>query len=197
MRGRTENIMGIKREIKRKIFHLISMMFPLGYFVIEREILLIFIATLFVISLGMELGRIFNPRIGQYINPIFKSIMRGAEEKKISGATYLLAGAGITIYFFDKDVAIIALLLVSVSDTAAAIIGTAYGKVRLWGKTLEGSTAYFTATGILMMLMQSLTLEQMLVGLFTGTLVELLPIPINDNLTMPVIAGFAMQFIGS
>jgi len=197
MRGRTENIMGIKREIKRKIFHLISMMFPLGYFVIEREIMLIFIAALFVISLGMELGRIFIPRIGQYINPIFKSIMRGAEEKKISGATYLLAGAGITIYFFDKDVAIIALLLVSVSDTAAAIVGTAYGKVRLWGKTLEGSTAYFTATGILMMLMQSLTLEQMIVGLFTGTLVELLPIPINDNLTMPVIAGFAMQFIGS
>ena len=197
MRGRTENIMGIKREIKRKIFHLISMMFPLGYFVIEREIMLIFIAALFVISLGMELGRIFIPRIGQYINPIFKSIMRGAEEKKLSGATYLLAGAGITIYFFDKDVAIIALLLVSVSDTAAAIVGTAYGKVRLWGKTLEGSTAYFTATGILMMLTQSLTLEQMLVGLFTGTLVELLPIPINDNLTIPVIAGFAMQFIGS
>ncbi len=197
MRGRTENIMGIKREIKRKIFHLVSMMFPLGYFVIERENMLIFIATLFVISLGMELGIIFIPSIGQYINPIFKSIMRGAEEKKISGATYLLAGAGITIYFFDKDVAIIALLLVSVSDTAAAIVGTAYGKVRLWGKTLEGSTAYFTATGILMMLMQSLTLEQMLVGLFTGTLVELLPIPINDNLTMPVIAGFAMQFIGS
>jgi len=84
-----------------------------------------------------------------------------------------------------------------VSDTAAAIVGTAYGKVRLWGKTLEGSTAYFTATGILMMLTQSLTLEQMLVGLITGTLVELLPIPVNDNLTMPVIAGFAMQFIGS
>ena len=189
--------MGIKREIKRKIFHLISMMFPLVYIFIERENMLIFIATLFILSLAMELGRIFIPRIRQYINPIFESIMRGAEEKKISGATYLLAGAGITIYFFDKDVAIIALLLVSVSDTAAAIVGTAYGKVRLWGKSLEGSTAYFTATGILMMLTQSLTLEQMLAGLFTGTLVELLPIPLNDNLTMPVIAGFAMQIVGS
>lgn len=197
MRGWFESIMGLKREIKRKIFHLASMIFPLGYIVIERENMLIFIAALFVISLGMEIGRIFIPKIGQYINPIFESIMRGAEKKKISGATYLLAGAGITIYYFDKDVAIIALLLVSVSDTAAAIIGTAYGKVRLWGKSLEGSTAYFAATGMLMMLTQSLTLEQMLVGLFTSTLVELLPIPINDNLTMPVIAGFAMQMVGS
>jgi len=188
---------GIKREIKRKIFHLISLSIPLGYFVIERETMLIFIATLFIFSLGLELGRIYVPSIRQYIHPIFASIMRGAEEHKLSGATYLIAGAGITIYYFDKDVAIIALLLVSVSDAAAAIIGTAYGKVRLWGKTLEGSTAYFAATGILLMLMQSLTLEQMLAGLFTGTLVELLPIPINDNLSMPVIAGFAMQLAGS
>jgi len=97
MRGWSESIMGIKREIKRKIFHLISMIFPLGYFVIERENMLFFISTLFVISLGLEIGRIFIPKIGQYINPIFESIMRGAEKKKLSGATYLLAGAGITI----------------------------------------------------------------------------------------------------
>jgi len=189
--------MGIKREIRRKIFHLVSTSIPLGYFVFERETILIVVAAVFLLSLGIELGRIFVPGIRKHIHPLFTSIMRVAEEKKISGATYLLAGAGITIYFFDKDIAIIALLLVSVSDAAAAIIGTVYGKVRLWGKSLEGSTAYFTSTGILMILIQSLTLEQMLAGLFTGTLVELLPIPLNDNLTMPVIAGFAMQVAGS
>ena len=123
--------------------------------------------------------------------------MRVAEERKLSGATYLLAGAWITIYFFEKDIAVIALLLVSISDAAAAIVGTAYGKVHLWQKTLEGSTAFFASTGLIMIAMRNLSVEQMLVGLFVGTLVELLPIPVNDNLTLPIITALVMQSVGS
>lgn len=162
----------------------------------ERETTLNMVAITFVVVLTMELARLFNPRFRDMIHPFFSSIMRGAEEKKLSGVTYMLIGAWLTIYLFDKDVAILALLLVSISDAAAAIVGTAYGKIHLWQKTLEGSVAFFTVTGIMMILVGDLSLEQKLVGMIIGTLVELLPIPVNDNLSLPIVTALAMQAVG-
>ncbi len=163
---------------------------------LDREITLKAVAIVFLVVIAMELARLFVPRFRSKINPIFAPIMRAAEQKKLSGVTYLLVGAWTTIYLFEKDITIFALLLVSIGDSAAAIVGTAYGKIHLWQKTLEGSTAFFAVTGLMMILMNNFTLEQMLAGIFTATLVELLPIPINDNLSLPIITAFVMQAIG-
>ncbi len=189
--------MGLQLEIRRKLIHLISLSIPIGYSFIARDTTLVILAGVFVLSLSIEIGRLFIPRIRNRVHPIFAPIMRVAEERKLSGVTYLLAGAWITIYFSEKDIAVIALLLVSISDAAAAIVGTAYGKIHLWQKTLEGSTAFFASTGLIMIAMRNLSVEQMLVGLFIGTLVELLPIPVNDNLTLPILTALAMQSVGS
>jgi len=189
--------MALQLEIRRKLIHLTSISIPVGYLFIERDTTLVILAAVFVLSLSIEIGRLFIPRIRSRVHPMFSPIMRVAEERKLSGATYLLAGTWITIYFFEKDIAVIALLLVSISDAAAAIVGTAYGKIHLWQKTLEGSTAFFASTGLIMIAMRNLSVEQMLVALFTGTLVELLPIPVNDNLTLPILTALAMQSVGS
>ena len=189
--------MALQLEIRRKLIHLASISIPVGYLFIERDTTLVILAGVFVLSLSIEIGRLFIPRIRSRVHPIFAPIMRVAEERKLSGATYLLAGTWITIYFFEKDIAVIALLLVSISDAAAAIVGTAYGKIHLWQKTLEGSTAFFASTGLIMIAMRNLSVEQMLVALFVGTLVELLPIPVNDNLTLPILTALVMQSVGS
>lgn len=188
--------MGLQDEIRRKIFHLVSLVIPLGYLILERETTLKAVAIAFVFVITVELARLFIPRFRNRIHQFFSSIMRGAEEKKLSGVTYMLIGAWVTIYLFEKEVAIIALLLVSISDAAAAIVGTAYGKIHLWQKTLEGSVAFFTVTGLMMILVNDLSLEQKLVGMISGTLVELLPIPVNDNLSLPVVIALAMQAVG-
>lgn len=162
----------------------------------ERETTLKVIAIAFVVVITVELARLFIPRFRNKIHPFFSPIMRAAEEKKLSGVTYLLVGAGVTIYLVEKDVAIIALLLVSLSDAAAAIVGTAYGKIHLWQKSLEGSVAFFTVTGVMMILASDLSLEQKLAGMVSGTLVELLPFPVNDNLSLPIVTALAMQAAG-
>ncbi len=189
--------MGLQLEIRRKLIHLISLSIPIGYSFIARDTTLVILAGVFVLSLSLEIGRLFIPRIRSRVNPIFSPIMRVAEERKLSGATYLLAGAWITIYFFEKEIALVVLLLVSLSDAAAAIVGTAYGKIHLWQKTLEGSAAFFASTGLILIVMMNLSVEQMLAGLFISTLIELLPIPVNDNLTLPVLTALVMQSIGS
>ena len=163
---------------------------------LDREITLKAVEILFAVVITVELARLFIPVFRSKVHLYFSPIMRGAEEKKLSGVTYMLIGAWVTIYLFEKDVAIIALLLVSISDAAAAIVGTAYGRIHLWQKTLEGSVAFFTVTGLMMMLVSGLTLEQKLVGMISGTLVELLPIPVNDNLSLPIVTALAMQAIG-
>jgi len=92
--------MGLQLELRRKLIHLISLSIPIGYSFIDRDTTLVILAGVFVLSLSLEIGRLFIPRIRSRVHPVFAPIMRAAEERKLSGATYLLAGAWITIYFF-------------------------------------------------------------------------------------------------
>jgi len=78
--------------------------------------------------------------------------MREAEaHDRFNGVISYLAGLWATMYFCHKDVAVMSVLLLSWSDTAASTIGRAYGKytprIRK-GKSLAGSLAAF-AVGVL------------------------------------------------
>ncbi len=189
--------MSLQHEIRRKTFHLVSNAIPIGYMLMNRTIALWAIAILLSFSIILELSRLFSPKLRKLIHPIFKPIMRDSEEKKISAATYLLIGAWITIYFFEKDIAVASLFLVSIGDTVAAIIGTAYGKTKFLGKSIEGTAAFFVSSGIIMIPMTGLTLDQKLAGMFAGTFSELLPIRISDNLTIPIVTAAVMQFLAT
>ena len=58
------------------------------------------------------------------------------------GSTYFIFSAILTILLFPKSIAIVSLLILILSDTAAAIIGKWIGRIRIFGKTLEGSMAF-------------------------------------------------------
>ena len=184
--------MDLKLEIRRKLFHLVSSAIPIGYFILGKTISLTVIVVFFVGAIFLEGLRLFAPKARKWIHWIFDPIMRVAEEKKVSGATYLLIGAGLTIYFFPKPYAIVSLLMLTLSDTAAALIGVAYGKTKLWAKSLEGSLAFFASAAVIVSLTPGIGFKEGLVGVLTGTLTELLPIPLNDNLTIPLITAGAM-----
>jgi len=98
--------------------------------------------------------------------------------------------------------------MLMVGDGAAAIIGRRFGKHRLSGsdKSWEGSVA-FLLTAVLValpltlpVLMNSLghtPLSNLQIGMgaLVSTVLEALPIPLNDNVRVPVLAGLAMTFV--
>lgn len=99
---------------------------------------------------------------------------------------------------FDKYVAITALLFLAVGDLAAAVVGERVGRRKIFGKTLEGSLACLMTCLAIGMLLAKLGLISplvIIVGAMAATLVEVLPLHINDNLTMPLDGSGAMASV--
>ena len=75
----------------------------------------------------------------------------------------------------------------SYSDTAAAIIGKKYGKTKIFNKTLEGSFAFLLTSFIIALAMYpQIDLKVSLVAIIVATIVEMLPLNIDDNFSVPV-----------
>jgi glycerol-3-phosphate acyltransferase PlsY len=73
------------------------------------------------------------------------------------------------------------------------VVGRAWGRARLFGKTLEGTAACLLSCAVIALLVPHLPLRAGWVGAGVAALVELLPIPVDDNLSIPIFSGWAMQ----
>ena len=119
-------------EYKRKLIHVFNLIIPLSYLYVFPEKWQI-IKVLTSLMILFILTDIFRHKIG-WIQSLFKyffnSMLRSHEmDGKLTGATWAMIGAVITITLFSKPVAIIALIFMSLGDTAAGLIGQRFGKI--------------------------------------------------------------------
>lgn len=184
-------------EILRKILHLFSSLIPLSYLwvVQDKNTMVLLVGSLSIFAIFIEYLRNRSEYIGGYFMAWFNTMLRHQESKgKMTGATWMLFGDTITIFMFPKEIAVPALIFLSIGDTFAAIIGKLYPYIKIKDKTLTGTFA-----GILTSIIGGLYVNQILLpeviilGAITAMVVELLPISVNDNLTIPILSGFVMM----
>ena len=89
-----------------------------------------------------------------------------------------------------------ALLFVAVGDPAAALAGARAPGPRWWGKSPIGALAFIAAGLTMWTLLAALGFTAwsaaIIAGVIIAAIVELLPIPLDDNLTVPLLSGGAM-----
>ena len=180
-------------ELKRKIVHIGTIVFLIAYYFIElyfskRTALFTLILALVALSLLEFIQIKFSVKI-----PLFYRLYRKNERYVFSGSIYLLIGMIISLAVFDFNIAATAILMMVFGDSASAIIGR-MGKHRIPGikVSLEGIIAEF----IVDLAVGFIFLNNIPVILFmaiAATLVESLLAPIDDNLAVPLVAGFAGQ----
>ena len=176
-------------EIYRKLIHLASSAIPFFYFYYSKNLVLAVLIPLTIIFLIIDFLRIKNKNVKRFYNICFKSITRSKEETSFTGASYVLIASVFSILIFDKKIAIISLLIMTISDTMAAIIGRRYGKVKINKKTLEGSIAFFLFSLIIVSFFDGVILVVAFIAILLTTLAELFLNDINDNLTIPTVFG--------
>ena len=184
-------------EPGRKLVHLASGLVPVGYLWLDltRRDALVILGILSLPFLALDLGRGYLPSLNRAFLTRFAWAMRGTEEGRLTGAFYSLVGAWLTILLFEKRAACAALLILAVGDTAAALVGRALGGRRLFGqKTVAGSLAMLTVSWLLGLPFVSSWVA--LGGGLAATLVELLPLPVDDNLSIPLAAGGTFTLLG-
>lgn len=113
------------------------------------------------------------------------------------GAMYNALGVLFVLGLLRNDPveAISAILILAFGDGLATYLGTAYGRHRLpWNKkkTLEGSVG-FAAGAMLTLLI--LPLPVTVLAIVLATLIESLPLKLNDNMTLPTATSLIYYFI--
>ncbi len=143
-----------------------------------------------------ELGRFSLPSFNRFLFRHIGVLFKEEERYRITGATYLLIATVGAFLFLDRTLAVVALLFLSLGDPTAALVGSRYGRLKIWSKTLEGSIAFLLVallTGAIFRLTGQIDIYWPLaVGAMVAAVVELLPLPIDDNLLTPLMSGAVM-----
>ncbi len=146
----------------------------------------------------IDLGRTRIKWLEVLFSKVFNNLLRSHERTgMLTGASWVIIGAFVTILLFPRDLAVLALLFMFLGDTAAALVGLQFGKTFIWDKSLEGTIAGLMVCLAVGFAFPNIPLLVLVCGAITAMVIELLPIPIDDNLRIPVAAGAVMVLINN
>jgi len=186
----------LKGELLRKLTHIGALSIPAIYYILGREIILALLGIAFLIASTVDLTRLFGgDRSRHIIHKLFGIMIRPREKKDFTGATYILASSIITILIFEKTIAVLALVYIIVGDTAGAIVGRMWGKIKFRNKTLEGSLSFFVSCSLVALIIPGIPLWIKISGALAAAVVEALTVYIDDNLTVPIMSAAIMQLL--
>lgn len=195
-------------ELKRKALHLGALVIPAGLLGLGRATALWILGPLAAVAVTLDVLRLRVSAVHRFIGWVFAPIMRPEEQPPfggpvvINGATWMCVTAALCALLFPTPIAAASLAMLMVGDGAAAVVGRRFGRTRypFSEKSLEGSLAFFT-TGFVAAIPfgtvgdGALSVPVLAAGALTAAVVEALPVPVNDNLRVPLVAGAAMLLL--
>jgi glycerol-3-phosphate acyltransferase PlsY len=186
----------------RKMYHVLaSSMFPLAYLYPPfhwsgaecRKWLLIVSAACFLVSFGLDFLRLRDHKFNSWFMGIFSEFIRRTETNKFNGSTFLCLAFFIVVFCFSRNVAITAMFFLSLGDAAAELGGKNFGRLKIYGKSLEGTLAFFLVAFLIAYVLFE-NWQIAVIGALAGALVELFSFDLDDNLTVPIGSALALSF---
>lgn len=168
----------------------------LGYSIIRylwsEQAAIMVLTAMLLILLEVEYVRLeIRPKIPQML-----ALLRRRERNNVTGTVFFIIGTIIAFGVFDYSVAMLALLLTVFGDLSSALVGIKWGKRKIFhNKTLEGFLAGLTVNLMVgLLFMTNLPIVFIPMAL-VASFVELTTNKLDDNLTVPLFAGFTGQMI--
>ena len=183
-------------EIKRKTFHVLSLIYVAAYWFLPRSIVLTGLLIAIIIVWVGEILRAKNEKFNVFILKVLGGVHRKTEEHKVSGLPWTLTGAFLTILLFhEKTFVLTSFLYLAFGDAFAALFGKAYGKHKIYaGKSLEGTFACFAVCFIIGLVILP-SWQFALIGAAIAAFIETIPWPLNDNLWMQVLNAGILTYL--
>lgn len=190
-------------QYARRVFHMANggVIATLYWLSFSHSQMVHAIGTIACLLYLFEQLRINYPEAQQKFLPMTKFIIRAEEQLKESAMVPYAFAVLLTIITFPKPIALIAIYTLAISDPLSAIIGIRFGKRRIVPhKSLEGSAAFFLSSFLICIfvlgsyvgnLSGAVLLVSLLVS-FTTSAFEMLPLRIDDNLTIPLFSAFML-----
>ena len=186
----------IRDELLRKSIHLASLWIPIGYNFLPGKVILIPLGFMIAIATVVETLRTLYRPFEFWFEDLLGSLLRPRERKNLTGATTMLISALLSIFFFEKWIAIYAILLMLVSDALGAVVGRCWGRhFYKKGRTLEGSLTFLLSGFLLIWLVPDIRSGIAVIGLFVALILEAGIIKLDDNIVIPIGAGVVMEIL--
>lgn len=192
-------------EVLRKGIHFGSVIIPITAVFVSRMEMVLFLTAAALAMVLIDIVRSRNKVFRSFFLGLFGKVLRGKEQEGgMTASTVLMASAALTILLFRTEIAVSALVFLSIGDSLAALIGKRFGRTKLVsGRTLEGSLAALLGCLVFAIpLMQlsaargwSLSPTGLAFGALAATIAELFEVPLDDNLRIPVFAGLVMELV--
>jgi len=194
-------------HLGRRLFHVINGVSTATAYALlftHQQVVHIF-GTIACIVYVIDRVRIAYPEVMARRAPwVNRVLVRAEEEVRESAMIPYAIAVLLTILSVPKPAALIAIYTLAVADPLAAIVGIRFGKRRIArNRTLEGSLAFFGTTLAIatLVLAESTTAPGFTIAAAAFTIAlgaavcELLPLRIDDNLTIPLFVGFATWIV--
>lgn len=185
-----------KAELLRKSIHLLSITIAIVYYFITKELALMMLIPFTLISLILDLARYQFPAYRDFLYSNFGFMLReheiNSKQITLSGATYVLIAALVTVLFFAKVFVLLGIAVLIFGDIFAALIGRKFGRHKFLFKSLEGTLSFFVFGSLIMLVTPKIegSLTEYLIG-FAAVAVAAIIENVSygwadDNLTVPI-----------
>lgn len=193
-------------EIKRKLFHLSSIILPVGYMLVSKITMCFILIFITAITIYLDKSRHRNRAIRLVVDKLFGQILRRKEKNDpgvLSGSSYMALGMLISCMLFSKGLAIASWMVLIVSDCFAALVGMKFGKPLMNGKSYAGLLTFFISAIFVSIISYfiegySTSFSVIIISSLLTALVEFFSgqLEIDDNLSIPLTYCFATVIFG-
>jgi dolichol kinase len=187
-----------RRELLRECIHIsgflvafFTMYFGLNQLWVAFVILMITLA--YIVS---ELSRMLGVDIPIASTITWKAAIKPEIHEFVTAPIFFATGIVLALILFPAPVSYASIAAFAFGDGFATIFGKTFGRHAFpynKGKKIEGTVAGFVFAFLGAFVFTDPLIA--VVGAATAMIVETLPAPINDNLTMPLLAGLAMLLV--
>lgn len=186
-----------RRLLLRKSIHIGGFLIPfLCISLIPPAHMALIIFSMTLLYLASETLRMIHREL-----PLISHITRAASERYeyeeyVTAPVFYAFGIILMLLIFPNPLGYSAIATLTLGDGFASLVGKGFKGRRIKlnkGKTLIGSATFFTAS-----FLGSLAFVDPLTAFyasFIGMIVELLPLPINDNLSIPISVGSILYIL--
>jgi dolichol kinase len=178
----------------RKAFHALNAVLIASVIAVlepSRGIAVAGLSVLTLAAFAIDALRLSNPRANEIFFRAFGKLASPREARRIASSTWYMVGILAVVAVFPREVAISAILVLGLCDTAAAWVGRRLGRRPFLGGTLEGSLAFF-AVGVVILATRH-AWPAALAAAAAAALAERRSWPLDDNLAIPIASAAVIQ----
>jgi acyl phosphate:glycerol-3-phosphate acyltransferase len=185
----------------RKIYHLTGGLVLIALYVkLGRVTGLCTLLGVFVFATAVDLLRLRVKAFNDFMYAHMRLFIRDSERSVLTGTPWYALGILCAAAFYDAPIAVYAVSFLAIGDVSATTIGERWGTIKISGvKSLQGTLAFIAAATIAGLVINFYIFPVgagiVVAGALTAAAVELIPVNINDNLTIPLISGGLMKIL--